>query len=226
MEHFNASGHRSLDEIERTLGGIGKSLEDSARALDFGCGCGRILRWLEPVSRGTELYGVDIDPEAIAWTQEHLPFAKTSVNQPLPPLDFPEAHFDLIYNHSVFTHIDESFQDAWLAELRRVTMPGGAVVLTVMGDHAFEGYERSCREAGVDPSPIRERFEELGILYIEEDSWKGGPFPDFYHSTFHKPWYVFEHWGQYLDLRAYVVRGSLGYQDTVMLTRPPRPPRP
>ena len=40
-------------------------------------------------------------------------------NQPLPPLDYPDATFDLIFNHSVFTHIDEQYQDAWLAELLR-----------------------------------------------------------------------------------------------------------
>lgn len=53
--------------------------------------------------------------------QEHIPWVKSSVNQGLPPLDFPDEHFDLIFNHSVFTHIDENYQDAWLVEYRSLS---------------------------------------------------------------------------------------------------------
>ena len=49
--------------------------------------------------------------------------------------------------------------------------------------------------------------------------WVGGPFPDFYHSTFHAPWYIFEHWSKIFEIKAYVVRGSLDFQDLLLLRR-------
>lgn len=45
------------------------------------------------------------------------------------------------------------------------------------------------------------------------------PFPDFYHTTFHAPWYVFERWGSIFDVKAYIPRGDLDYQDLLLLKR-------
>jgi SAM-dependent methyltransferase len=162
---------------------------------------------------------VDIDPDAIRWTQAHIPWARTSVNRELPPLASEDAAFDLIYCHSVFTHLDRGYQDAWLAELRRVLRPGGTAVLSVSGEHPFAELERTWREAGADPGPLRRTFREQGFLHIREDSWRDGPFPDFYHSTFHSPTYVLDRWGKFFDVRAYVFRGALDFQDLVLLER-------
>lgn len=214
--YFDASGSQSVDDIHHALGSVGSSLTSHRRVLDFGCGCGRILRWLQP-RVGVELHGCDIDVEAIAWVAEHLPHARCVVSDALPPLPHEADYFDLVYNHSVFTHLPETYQDAWLAELNRITRPGGLVLLTVSGDHPFAGFCQTWLDAGADPASYERRYHEHGLVYIEDDSWTGGPFPDFYHSTFHAPWYVFEHWTKFLDLKAYLVRGALGFQDMLVL---------
>src|SRR6516162_2149643 len=142
---FRNSGRLSIAGIDRLLSLFGKSFTDFPRALDFGCGCGRMLLPLEDVGKKIELYGVDIDADAIAWAQQHIPWVRSSVNQGLPPLDFPDEYFDLVFNHSVFTHIDERYQDAWLVELERITKPGGWLVLSVSGEHVFAEFEKSFR---------------------------------------------------------------------------------
>lgn len=58
---------------------------------------------------------------------------------------------------------------------------------------------------------------------MKNDNFVGGPFPDFYHSTFHAPWYVHEHWGQYFSVAGYAARRSLGFQDFVLLERSDEP---
>lgn len=209
----------SIDGINRALALIGKSLTDFPRALDFGCGCGRMLLHLRSVGEKIGLFGVDIDAAAIEWAQLHVPWAKCSVNQGLPPLEFPDEHFDLVFNHSVFTHLDENYQDAWLIELERVTKPGGVLVLSVLGDHGFAQLQKSWLDVNHDPTPLRYTMRTKGLVYIADDSWVNGPFPDFYHSAFHAPWYVFERWGGIFDILAYVVRGDLGFQDLVLLRR-------
>ena len=47
-----------------------------------------------------------------------------------------------------------------------------------------------------------------------------GRFPDFYHSTFHAPWYIFEHWSRWFTVAAFLPRRSMDYQDFVLLHRP------
>jgi SAM-dependent methyltransferase len=216
---FWKSGGMSVANIGTMLSIIGTSFADYPRALEFGCGCGRILLHMKEIAEKTELYGVDIDAEAIKWAQGHIPWVKCSVNNGLPPLDFPDGHFDLIFNQSVFTHLDETYQDAWLAELVRVTKPGSALVLSVSGEHPFAELLKANWDGTADFAKLVEQYRTKGIVFIEDDSWDGGPFPDFYHSTFHAPWYVFEHWSKFFDIKAYVTRGSLDFQDYLLLRR-------
>jgi ubiquinone/menaquinone biosynthesis C-methylase UbiE len=213
---FWESGGVTKGDVNNVLSIFGKSIGDYQRVLDFGCGCGRVILHLEEVGRKVELHGTDIDAEAIKWAGEHIPWAKFHVNGGLPPLDFPDDYFDLIYNQSVFTHLDEEYQDAWLAELSRVTKPGGTLVLSANCDKGFHDFEKIFHEAGVDTAPYRTVLDKKGILFIANDSWKDGPFPDFYHSTFHRPWYIFEHWNKFLEIKAYFVRGSNDFQDFVL----------
>jgi SAM-dependent methyltransferase len=217
---FYNSGHQSVQDLEAVLAVAGRSLATFPRILDFGCGCGRILIWLEDLGAVSSLHGVDIDARAVAWAQDNIGWAECKVNQPLPPLDYSDGFFDLVFSHSVFTHIDEHYQDAWLDELRRVVKPGGYVMLSIHGEAVFTTFEKAVAGRGGDPSVIRRELGARGISFIKDDAFTGGPFPDFYHSTFHAPWYVFEHWGRWFDVVAFLPQRSMNYQDFVLLRRP------
>lgn len=117
---FDASGRQSAQELNRSVASVGRELREFDRILDFGCGCGRVTRWLRPLADDSELQGCDIDEFAIAWDQEHLTFAKFSHTPTEPPLPYVSGYFDLVLNHSVFTHLDEYYQDMWLEELCRI----------------------------------------------------------------------------------------------------------
>ena len=218
---FFEAGRQSVRDIQSVLALLGHRLDSYGTVLDFGCGCGRILLHLERLADTAAVHGCDIDARAIRWAQEQLPWARLVANRPVPPLPYDDATFDMIYNHSVFTHLDEAHQDLWLAELRRVARPGATLVLSVHGERPLAEFEVASRNVGGDPSQVREEVERLGISFIEHDSFTGGPLGDAYHSTFHAPWYVLEHWSRYFTVKAYVPERSLGFQDLVLLERPP-----
>jgi SAM-dependent methyltransferase len=222
---FDETGKRSLNDITTALAGIGRKVSDFPRILDFGCGCARVTRWLQRETAGSELFGCDIDAEAIAWDQENLPGIEFARNGHEPPLPYADESFDLILNHSVFTHIDERMQDLWLAELRRVLKPGGVALLSVHGTRAYGISEHGVRYEGDTPAIWRRELERQGILFISSDSYVGSSFPTFYHTTFHAPWYVFEHWAQWFDVTAYLSHADLGFQDIVLLERDDREDR-
>src|SRR5262249_14848680 len=50
------------------------------------------------------------------------------------PLRYRDASFDLVYAFSVFTHLPESLQLAWMGELRRVLRPGGYLLISLHGE--------------------------------------------------------------------------------------------
>ena len=174
---FYISGHQSVQDLEAVLGVVGRSLDTFPTILDFGSGCGRILLWLEHLAKVSSIHGSDIDARAIAWTQENVPWAETKVNQPLPPLDYPDATFDLVFSHSVFTHIDEHYQDEWLTELRRVVKPGGYAILSVHGETAFTRFEEAVAARGGDPNVIRRELSRGASPSSRTTPSPAGPSP-------------------------------------------------
>ena len=153
-------------------------VEGARRVLDFGCGCGRTLRWLLQ-NEAIQFYGVDVDREAIEWCAQHYPQAKFAATNPEPPLPFPHVFFDVVYCLSVFTHLNEPMQDAWLAELHRILAPGGLLMLSVHGSRAA---------AGLKPE-IGAELAQNGFVHKRSRKLKG-ILPDWYHTTLHTPEYI------------------------------------
>jgi SAM-dependent methyltransferase len=165
-----------------------------------------------------EVHGTDIDAEMIAWLQANVRYGQYVVGPHEPPLPYPEHYFDLVINHSVFSHLDERLQDLWLGELQRITRPGALLLLTVEGESSWNRTVEAAEGAGEDVEPWREELENRGILYIADDQYIGSTHPDFYHSTVHAPWYVFEHWSRFFDIACFIPDGSLS-QDLIVLRR-------
>ena len=215
-ERFVKTGGLSLDDLSRGLAAIGRSIEDFNDVLDWGCGCGRILRHLPQPRAPRRIYGFDIDREAIAWVNENLPWVETSCNDGLPPLPYADASFDLIFNHSVMTHLDAFYQDAWLGELRRVLRPGGIATLTVHGRNAFHQNMAFVRPG--KRAMYAAQFRVNGIVF--QKTQPPGAFPAFYQTSYNNVPYIFDHWARFLEIRCYIPQGALGLQDYVVLQRP------
>jgi SAM-dependent methyltransferase len=132
VEWFLGAGRLAAESLTSLLAKHDVVLDAFARVLDFGCGCGRVLRHLRHLP--AELHGCDSNPVAVEWCEEHLPFARVGVNALESPLDHDDETFDVIYALSVFTHLPPHLQSHWTAELRRVLKPGGVLVLSLHGD--------------------------------------------------------------------------------------------
>lgn len=99
-------------------------LPDAPRILDAGCGTGRNL---VEYGRLGLAEGVDVSPEAVDFCRlrglEHVQRAA------LEELPFEAGRFDLVIATDVIEHLDDD--RTALTELRRVTAPGGRLVVTV-----------------------------------------------------------------------------------------------
>ena len=63
-----------------------------ARVLDFGCGCGRLIRFLSQ-SQSLSVFGAEVNPDHATWCQSNLLAAKITNTSPLPPTSFPDNPF-------------------------------------------------------------------------------------------------------------------------------------
>jgi SAM-dependent methyltransferase len=130
-EEYLASGRRDTQEMLDILNRAGVAVEALGHILEFGCGDGRMIRWLEHLATDREVWGTDIDTGRIFWCKQNLsPRLHFITTTTVPHLPFEDRHFGFVYAGSVFTHIDD-LADAWFAELRRLLRPGGKLFVTV-----------------------------------------------------------------------------------------------
>jgi SAM-dependent methyltransferase len=137
VEWFLESGKLGAESITNILARNGSGLDNFEAVLDFGCGCGRVLRYWKHL-RETRLYGADYNPELIKWCEQNLRFAQFENNKITPPLSYDENVFDFIYALSVFTHMTEEIQLVWVKELERVLKPGGFLLTTTHGEYYLQ----------------------------------------------------------------------------------------
>ena len=132
-ERFLRTGRVHADYLRELLAGAGEPIEGMSAVLDFGCGCGRIIRWLANGSQ-PELHGCDYNHELVRWCDQNLTFMSARANSLEPPLPYPDRAFDFLYAFSVFTHLTVELARGWLSEIERVLRPGGLAWFTVHGD--------------------------------------------------------------------------------------------
>lgn len=212
-EVFRLVGFTTLMKLERVLAAQGKRLRDARSILDWGCGCGRITRFL-PRFTAARITGVDIDADNLAWCREHLPFGEFRRVPLRPPTDLPASAFDLVIGISVCTHLREIEQLAWLGELQRVAAPGALLLLTV---HADTDVSRSQFSMS-----LYEQWRESGFLVIGDSTELSEHIDekDYYVSAYMTRSHVEQSWSRFFEIRA-IVPGLIGnHQDLVVLQKP------
>jgi len=130
--HYWSSGKAGAKAIEDILTRNGLSMDDHQSVLDFGCGCGRLLRHLNK-HENLSLIGTDINCELVEWCSNNLQTASFSCNELASPLPYPDCTFDLVYAVAVFGHMREEHQVFSLKELGRILKPGGYLLATTKG---------------------------------------------------------------------------------------------
>lgn len=209
-EAFLKSGKNNFKDIQSTLEKINQDISSFEKILDFGCGCGRVIRWFAPLSQSVELHGTDFDYEAIEWCHNNLTFCKFSKNMELPPLNYASNTFDLIYAISIFTHLNEEYQFKWLQELKRISKKNGILFLTTKSKFLLEKSPEAIRDRGI------KLLDTEGFFCTGGKFWKG-VFPEYFSDTFHTKEYIIEKWSKYFHIVDYIPKGMAAGQDIVIL---------
>lgn len=194
VKWFLESGTQASAAFRATLSKLGRPIGSLESVLDFGCGCGRVMRhWFDVA--GPRFSGCDYNSKAIQWNKENLAFASFKKNELEPPLPFSASEFDYCYSISVFTHLPSNLQRPWIEELHRVIKPGGILMLTLSGRGDFHRLVESDRE----------RFEK-GELIVLDAGFAGTNMCGVYHP----PQYVAREWSDLFSLIEHVPKGAKG----------------
>jgi SAM-dependent methyltransferase len=145
LEEFFATGEEEIRTVLEHVAGLGLAVRSGGRALDFGCGVGRLTRAL--AARFGECVGVDISATMVALAEQHTDGGKCSfvVNDRADLSRFPAGQFAFVYSSIVLQHMSPEYMKCYLREFARVLEPGGIVVCQI-------------------PEWIKTRREQIGLL--------------------------------------------------------------
>lgn len=112
-------------------------LRSGARVLDWGCGLGNLLEFVQKEYPGTECRGVDLEPRCVEFIRSRHPDWDIRLLEP-PGLraDFPAAGFDRIFLLDVIEHTSEPV--LLLQECHRLLKKGGLLTLSTPDRLAFQ----------------------------------------------------------------------------------------
>lgn len=202
---YFASGAAASSSLLELLGRNGVDLAAGAPILDFGCGCGRVIRRWHDL--GVELHGTDVNPRLVEWCRDSLPFARFAVNSIEPGLGYAAGSFGLVYAFSVFTHMPAELEAAWIAELRRVLRPGGHLVVSTHGRAYLDRLDATERAAFLAGDTVVRRGAVAGSNWC---------------TTFHPEQAVRRQLASGFDVVDFVPEGAKGnpVQDLTLLRKP------
>ena len=126
---------RSMEKVVALLPGLRKR-----RALDFGCGVGRLTQPL--AQHFEEVHGVDISAEMIRRAGEynqHGSRCRYAVNSTVDLRIFPDQYFDFIYSNITLQHMPRRYSRRYIAEFLRVLAPGGALLFQIPSETTDPG---------------------------------------------------------------------------------------
>jgi ubiquinone/menaquinone biosynthesis C-methylase UbiE len=149
-------------------------LHGEERALDVGTGAGALAFALAPLVR--EVVGLDPVPELLALARERSLSNTQFVEGDGTALPFPDGGFDLAGTHRTLHHVAKP--DRIVAELARVTRPGGRVLVVdqLAPDdpseaavlHEFESVRDPSHSRLLTDGELRELFEANGLSLLRD----------------------------------------------------------
>lgn len=131
IEEFFQLGVAEISEVTAYLRGLGIATRP-AKALDFGCGVGRLTQALAGYC--DEVVGIDIAPSMIEQANRlnrQGDRCRYLVNPGTDLTIVGDERFDLIYTNMVLQHMQPAYSARYIAEFVRLLTPGGVAVFQI-----------------------------------------------------------------------------------------------
>ena len=129
-------------------------LRDGHRVLEVGAGTGNLSVLAKRAAPGIALTSTDPDPRALRRARrksKNITFERAFAQN----LPYEDASFDRVLSSLMLHHLGDDLKPTALAEIRRVTAPGGTVLVGDLVDHVhgFTGHEAMQQAAFADDVP-------------------------------------------------------------------------
>jgi SAM-dependent methyltransferase len=186
------------------------------RILDWGCGCGRLSRFMENHFGEESVFGVDFDPVNIQWDQQNLNSQRYSLISGDANLPFSDNSFDFIYGISVMTHLSLPDQWRWLRELHRVLRASGVLILTYHGLAMFFAH---VNDGAMLQRYLSGGFFDYGRNHDLDEGFSETKVRESYRNSFNTIESIAEQVRGLFSIDRFIAGGQTGQQDYLVFRR-------
>lgn len=175
-DRFFAYGREEIEQaMERLTGAVPECR--MGRALDFGCGIGRVTQALAGWFRRVD--GVDVSSVMVELARahnDHVGRVEYHVNDSRLP--FRAGTFDFVYSMVVFQHMPVELQESYVRECFRVLKRGGVAMLHLPDGPDSGDAGSHLRMCGVPPGVVEGWFGACGARVVDvedlgvDGSWR------------------------------------------------------
>ena len=190
INEFFESGRQEINGVIGTIQKMDLKLH-LGKALDFGCGVGRLSQALG--NHFTAVDGVDVSASMIEKAKslnQHPEKVHFHLNVKSDLNDFASNTYDFIYSAICLQHIPPDFQKKYIAEFVRLLKPGGIACFQAIHAHGwrnhvpnwFADFYRTLRSKGkpfiplyaIDSRSVHQAIQSNGGTIKKHDS---SPYP-------------------------------------------------
>lgn len=188
---FFSHGKREIDEVISWLDNQDFRGRHHRRALDFGCGIGRLTQSLADYYGHVD--GVDVSAEMIRQAQAHIGRKARRcsfyVNQRPDLKLFDDRTYDLIYTVIVLQHMPNSLQKGYIQEFIRLIVDDGVAVFQLPDGGELIQQQTWLSMYGARPSTVTGWVEEAGgeMLKVEPSPHAGDGWPGWLYVARRRP---------------------------------------
>lgn len=148
VEEFFKTGQEEIEAVMKYIQSLKFNLIKK-KALDFGCGVGRLTQPL--ANYFEEADGVDIAPTMIELAEKYNQQGarcKYFVNDTDNLKLFPDNNFDFIYTNIVLQHMEPRYSKKYIKEFLRILVPGGLLIFQLpigkANEQTFKNRLKKC----------------------------------------------------------------------------------
>lgn len=171
------------------------------QVLEVGCGTGAILMDLATLNK-TSIHGIDLDSSRLKQAHQHDPISLLACAD-AHRLPYPKGVFPVTLCHFLLMWVRQPLQV--LKEMRRVTVPGGAILILAEPDYSQRRdhpeemvrlgrlQSQALRDQGADPdmgSRLTYLMGMAGIQVLETGIIDPAPFDGGDHAQWESEWSV------------------------------------
>jgi SAM-dependent methyltransferase len=180
VESYRSGALNAVGNIDASLAAIGLSPDDIETWLDFGCGYGRVLRFLAQRVEPSRIAATDVIVEGVHFCAEEFGATALHSNAPLDRLRL--GSFDFIYAISVLTHLNERDGTALLAFMRRSLNIGGVCMFTTHGRWSMDHLDFYGPRVVRARSSIHAGVEARGFAFLPYEHYRDDSYGLAWHA--------------------------------------------